>query len=301
MTQVLAKKSRKHAGRWTAAMLPVLAGPALAANGHYVPGVEGIKGALVPPPGVYYRGYLAHYDIDSLRNDQGNKLPQNNTGSVSALVNRFIWMTNKKVLNADYGVEAIIPLQQTTLDFDISGIDRRERGVGDIFVSPMVLGWHGQQWDAVLAAGMWLDTGDYSGTEPASIGKGFRTTMLTLGGTYYPDAAKSWSFSALSRYEIKSKQDDTNITPGDSWLVEWGVGKQLDSGLELGLIGYNAWQLENSKGAPAGKMAKHALGVEGSYFWPSLMLGLNVAYLGEYEVQNGPSGDLLRLTLTHVF
>ena len=283
------------------AMLSALGNPSMAANGHYVPGVEGLKGSVVPPPGIYYRGYLVHYDIDALRDDQGTKLPDSNTGSVSALVNRFIWMTDKKILNADYGMEAIIPLQRTSLDFGIAGIDSTERGVGDVFVSPLVLGWHGQQWDAVAAAGIWLDTGEYSSTEPASIGKGFRTTMLTLGGTYYPDATKSWSLSALSRYEIKSKQDETGITPGDSWLVEWGVGKQLDNGLELGVIGYNSWQLENSKGAPAGKAEKHALGIEGSYFWPSLMLGLNAAYLNEYEVHNGPSGDMFRLTLTKVF
>ncbi|WP_417605533.1 SphA family protein [Oceanimonas baumannii] len=282
-------------------MLSALGNPSMAANGHYVPGVEGLKGSVVPPPGIYYRGYLVHYDIDALRDDQGTKLPDSNTGSVSALVNRFIWMTDKKILNADYGMEAIIPLQRTSLDFGIAGIDSTERGVGDVFVSPLVLGWHGQQWDAVAAAGIWLDTGEYSSTEPASIGKGFRTTMLTLGGTYYPDAAKSWSLSALSRYEIKSKQDETGITPGDSWLVEWGIGKQLDNGLELGVIGYNSWQLENSKGAPAGKAEKHALGIEGSYFWPSLMLGLNAAYLNEYEVHNGPSGDMFRLTLTKVF
>lgn len=282
-------------------MLSALGNPSMAANGHYVPGVEGLKGSVVPPPGIYYRGYLVHYDIDALRDDQGTKLPDSNTGSVSALVNRFIWMTDKKILNADYGMEAIIPLQRTSLDFGIAGIDSTERGVGDVFVSPLVLGWHGQQWDAVAAAGIWLDTGEYSSTEPASIGKGFRTTMLTLGGTYYPDAAKSWSLSALSRYEIKSKQDETGITPGDSWLVEWGIGKQLDNGLELGVIGYNSWQLENSKGALAGKAEKHALGIEGSYFWPSLMLGLNAAYLNEYEVHNGPSGDMFRLTLTKVF
>lgn len=301
MTQVSTRKARKHIGGLTAAALTALSGPTLAANGHYVPGVEGIKGAVVPPPGVYYRGYLAHYDMDSLRNEQGNSLPSNNTGSVTALVNRFVWVSNKKLLNADYGMEAIIPLQRTSLDFDIAGIDSTERGVADIFVSPVVLGWHGRQWDAVFGAGLWFDTGDYSSTEPASIGKGFKTTMLTLGGNYYPDVEKSWSISALSRYEIKSKQDETHITPGDSWLVEWAIAKKLNTGMELGLVGYNAWQLENSKGAPAGKAEKHSLGVEVGYFWPSLMVGLNAAYLNEYEAKNGPSGDLFRLTLTKVF
>ncbi len=28
--------------------------------GQYVPGIEGVKSAVVPPPGVYYRGYAVH-------------------------------------------------------------------------------------------------------------------------------------------------------------------------------------------------------------------------------------------------
>ncbi|WP_375057468.1 transporter [Zobellella sp. DQSA1] len=290
-------KERKHIGELAAATLALaaLSGPALAANGHYVPGVEGLKGPVVPPAGTYYRGYLVHYDFDKI------KLPDDNTlsakGNVTALANRLIHITEKQLLGADYGFETIIPVQRNDFDF----ANRKESGVGDIFVGPVVLGWHGQQWDAVFAAGLWLDTGDYSSTEPTAIGKGYKSTMLTLGGTYYPDADRRWSVSALSRYEIKSKQDETGITPGDSWLVEWGIGKRLDNGLELGLVGYDAWQLENSKGAPAGKAEKHALGVEAGYFWPSLMLGLNAAYLNEYQVENGPSGDLFRLTLTKVF
>ncbi|WP_116474083.1 SphA family protein [Zobellella maritima] len=297
MTLACTTRNRTYIGGLKAATLTlaILSGPTLAANGHYVPGVEGIKGSVVPPAGTYYRGYLVHYDFDEIKLPDDNSLSAK--GNVTALANRFIHITEKKLLGANYGVETIIPVQRNDFDFASS----KESGVGDIFVSPMVLGWHGRQWDAVFAAGIWLDTGDDSSTEPAAIGKGFKTTMLTLGGTYFPDAAKSWSVSALSRYEIKSKQDETDITPGDSWLVEWGIGKQLDSGLELGLVGYNAWQLENSKGALVGKAEKHALGVEGSYFWPSLMLGLNAAYLNEYQVQNGPSGDLFRLTLTKGF
>jgi hypothetical protein len=290
--------------RATLCLLAGLAAPgALAANGHYAPGVEGIKGASVPPPGSYYRGYLVHYDIQALNDQQGDSLPGSNTGTVTVLANRFVHISERCLLGADYGVELIVPLQRTSLDFGVAGIDSAERGIGDIFVGPVVLGWHGSRWDAVFAAGLWLDTGDYSSREPASIGKGFNTTMLTLGGTYYPDAAKAWSLSALSRYEIKNRQEETGITPGDSWLVEWGLGKRLDNGIELGLIGYSAWQLEQDKGAGASpdKAERHALGLELGYGWPSLGLGLNAAYLNEYDVENGPEGQMLRLTVTKKF
>nr|WP_298415058.1 transporter [uncultured Halomonas sp.] len=282
-----------------------LSSPVLAVNGHYVSGVEGIGGASVPPPGLYYRGYLVHYDIDRFRDGQGDKVPGSNTGEVTALANRVIWITDKKFLGADYGMETIIPVQDVSLDFKGLGVDDSDSGLNDIFVGPVVLGWHGRQWDAVFTAGYWFDTADYDDGAAASLGKGFGTTMLTLGGAWHFDAAKTWSFSALSRYEIKGEQDDTGIIPGDSWLLEWALSHRLANGLELGLVGYDAWQLESDKDVPAGlpddKAEQHALGAEVGYFWPGLGLGLNGAYYNEYDNKARPEGDLLRLTLTKAF
>ena len=64
----------------------------------------------------------------------------------------------------------------------------------------------------------------------------------------YFDEARDWSFSALSRYEIKTEQDDTDVTPGDSWIVEWALGKVLNNGVEVALAGYDGWQLESDSG-----------------------------------------------------
>lgn len=275
--------------------------PAFAANGHYVPGVEGLGGPAVPPPGVYYRGYLVHYNIDSVRDGSGNKAPGSNNGKVTALANRFVWVTDQTFLGANYGMEVIVPLQDTSLKFKGIGVKSSDSGIGDVFVGPVVLGWHGQQWDAVFAAGHWFDIASFDATEPASIGKGYGTTMLTLGGTWHFDPQKSWSFSALSRYEIKTKQDDTKITPGDSWLVEWSLSHHLANGLDVGLAGYDAWQLERDKNGSADKAEKHALGAEVGYFWPQLGLGLNGAYYHEYNNDAGPEGDLFRIALTKAF
>ncbi|OYD22666.1 SphA family protein [Oceanimonas baumannii] len=301
MTCVTVRTAFNPSQALTLAASLLLSSPAtLAVTGHYVPGVEGVKGSSVPPAGTYYRGYGVHYDIDQLNDDNGDALPGSNTGTVSALANRFIHITNKQFLNADYGFETIIPVQHTSLDFDLLGIDSSETEVGDIFIGPVVLGWHGQQWDAVFASGIWFDTGSTS--EPSSAGKGYKSAMITLGGNYYIDAAKSWSFSALSRYEINF-DDDNGVNRGDSFLVEWGLGKRLSNGVELGLIGYDGWQLEENTGGDAlpGKVEKHALGLEVGYFWPNQGFGVTGAYLNEYRVDNATEGDLFRIGLTKIF
>jgi hypothetical protein len=282
--------------------LAVCAASSHAVNGHYVGGIEGVKNAVVPPEGIYYRGYLVHYDIDSLKDDDGNSVPGSNTGSVTAFVSRLIWMTDKTFLGADYGMEVIIPVQRNSFDFRGVGLGDTQSGIGDVFIGPLILAWHGRQWDAVFAAGHWFSIGDFEPGE-ASIGKGFDTTMLTLGGAWHLNQDRTWSVSALSRYEIKGEQDDTGITPGDSWIVEWGISHQLDNGIDVGLVGYNGWQLEadSGMGSADAKQEAHAIGAEVGVGLPGLGAMLNGAVYTEYSNKNRPQGNIFRLQFTKAF
>ena len=285
------------------ALLGGLAPLAAQAEGHYVPGVEGIQGASVPPPGLYYLGYLVHYDIDSFRAPgSSTNLPGSNSGKVTALANRFVWMTGHKLLGADYGAEIIVPVLRTSLDIGAAGISDRHTGVGDVFLGPLVLGWHGAQWDAVAAAGMWLDTASTS--RPAAAGKGFKSTMLTGGLTYYFDSAKSISGSALVRFERNSKTD-SGFRPGNQATVEWSLAKGFGT-VQAGVVGYSQWQTsnDNGPGASLDKSSRHALGAEVVYpVAPGT--ALKGAVYKELRAEAGtgaqPKGTLLRLTLVKAF
>ncbi|CAM4238026.1 transporter [Vreelandella rituensis] len=292
---------------WLAALgTSAIAMPAFAVNGHYPPGIEGLSAAAAPPEGLYYRGYLLRYDVDNFNDGSGAAVPGDNSGTVTALAHRFIWMTDKQFLGADYGMETIIPMLDIEFDLDVAGGQSfKDDGIGDLFVGPVILGWHGAQWDATFAAGHWFDTADFDARNPASVGKGYGSTMLTLGGMWHFDQEKRWNVSALSRYEIKTEQDNTGITPGDSWLVEWGIGHRLANGLELGLVGYDAWQLEADEDAPTSdKAERHAVGAEAGYFWPTAGVMLKGAYYHEYDASAGglkgleSEGNTVRLQLT---
>ena len=284
----------------SAAALALLVAAGAQAEGHYVPGVEGMQGPSVPPPGVYYLGYLVNYDISSLRAPgSSDAIPGRNKGSVTALANRLVWVTNHKFLGADYGVETIIPVMRTSLDFANS----KDSGVGDVYVGPLVLGWHGPQWDAVAAAGMWLDTA--STREPASPGKGFKSTMLTGGLTYYFDGAKTITGSALARYEFNSRKDN-GIRPGQQLTVEWGLGKSFGT-FSAGLVGYSQWQTTNDNGVGASddKSSVHAVGAEVVYPIPSAGVFLKAAAYKEVSAKGGTNpqskGSLVRFSLVKAF
>lgn len=287
------------------AALALLAATGAHADGHYVPGVEGIQAASVPPPGMYYLGYLVNYNIDDFRapGSSSANLPGHNSGTVTALANRFVWVTGHKLLGADYGVEAIVPLVRTSLTINAAGISDSRSGVGDIYLGPLVLGWHGPQWDAVAAAGMWFDTASTS--HPASAGKGFKSTMLTGGLTYYFDGAKTLSGSALMRYEFNGR-NSAGVRPGDQLTLEWGLGKSFGA-VSAGLVGYSQWQTTNDDGAGAStnKAARHAVGAELVYPVPGAGVFLKGAVYKEFSATAGtgpqPKGSLVRFTLVKAF
>lgn len=268
------------------------------AAGHYVPGVEGIQAGSAPPPGVYYIGYLVNYNISGI-----DGAPGHNTGTVSVLANRGVWITPYKFLGANYGMETIVPVQSNSFTFNGLGYSGTTRGVGDVYVGPVVLGWHGENWDMTFALGEWLDNASYSSTTPSSIGLGYKSTMLTLGGTYYPDAKKEWSISALARFERNGSQSQTGITPGNGLSVEWGIGRQIGGGKQIGLVGYYQDQTSNNSGPGASPYnpRKSAIGVQFDY--PILEHGLFLKFAGyhEYSVSNAPRGNLLRMSIVKVF
>lgn len=287
----------------TLALLAGLAPLAAQAEGHYVPGVEGTQASSAPPPGFYYLGYLVNYNINSFRAPgSSDNLPGHNSGTVTALANRFVWMTGHKVLGADYGVEAIVPILRTSLTINAAGISDSRSGVGDIYVGPLVLGWHGPQWDAVAAAGLWMDSA--STTNPASPGKGFNSTMLTAGLTYYFDPAKTISGAALMRFERNGK-NDAGFRNGNQVTVEWGLAKAFGP-VQAGVVGYSQWQTSNDsgRGASLNKGSRHALGAELVY---PLAPGMAIkgAVYKELSAEAGSSpmakGSLVRLTLVKAF
>lgn len=284
------------------ALAAALLAGAAHAEGHYVTGVEGLQGSSVPPAGNYYLGYLVHYDINSFRAPNDAKLQGD--GKVTALVNRFVKITDTKLLGADYGFETIIPVIRTSLDIKAAALNDSDSGVGDVYLGPLVLGWHGPQWDAVAAAGLWLDTASHN--TPVAAGKGYKSTMLTGGVTYYFDPAKSVSGSALFRFERHGK-NDAGIRPGNQLSLEWGVGKNLGA-YQLGVVGYSQWQLSEDSGPGANnlKSSKHALGAEVVYPVPGAGMFLKGAFYKEYSVEGGggaPSakGNMLRASLVKAF
>ncbi len=273
-------------------------------SAHYVPGSEGIKGASLPPPGVYARDYNYFYWADQLNNSSGNKNgPADLDAFTYANIPRVIWITDTKFLGGFVGVDALLPFvyQQATANTPGGPFSGNTFGVGDFFAEG-TLSWHPKQFDFAIGSGVWTPTGNSPSkpgpsTEP---GLGYWTFMQTAGVTWYIDEAKTWAVSALNRYEFNTEQDNTDITYGDAYTLEWGVSKSVCKEADLGVVGYYQQQVTgDSNGQPLNRVA--AVGPEVSMMFPKQMLFVSLRYNYEFMAYSRAQGNEITLTLTKRF
>ncbi len=250
--------------------------------------------------------YNVLYNADKLTDGDGNKLDVDFDVTVYALVNRLIWVSDMKIWGGDYIADVIIPLVSTDFKIGALGIDSNEFGFGDIAIEPFVLSWHRPRYDAAFGFCFYAPTGDYDSTEPASPGKDFWTAMFTLGETYYLDPEKTWSASILGRYEIHSEKGDTDVTPGNDFHFEWGIGKTIQKFWDVGLTGYCHWQVTDDSGSDVtwDKSVHdrvYAIGPEVSAFIPSAKLFVSFRSQWEFESRDRSEGNVTTLTFTKIF
>ncbi len=279
-------------------LLQAIAPPSF--TGHYVPGVEGLKGASLPPPGFYLRDYNVVYSADRVNQPNGHRVGVDFDAFVYANVIRGIWVTDWQVLGGNFFMDALVPLQYTELK--INGNKDSDFGLGDICLEPAGISWHCPRWDAAVAYSVWMPTGK-SQPGTALPGKGFWSHMLTAGATLYLDEPKSWALSLLNRYEIHHEDSDSNITPGNQWTLEWGLSKSIRPTVDVGLVGYYQLQTTKDSGSHASDDRDQvlAIGPEINVFCPQMKLFTSLRYNYELLAEDRPQGHTFALTLTKIF
>jgi len=293
-TAALSAASRGFA--FAVASLPV--------GSHYPVGAEGLKGGSLPPPGVYLRDYNFFYSATTVPG-----LPLL-TANISAYVQapRLIWITPLEILGANYGLDVIVPFAEK--DVRVGPFRGDNFNLADIQIEPLLLSWHLKQFDLAAGYAVWAPSGnfDYSPINPvkalASPGNGYWSHMFTLGGVWYPDEKKTWAFSVLNRYEICQEQDQSHITPGNTYTIEWGLSKAVTPTVDVGLVGYFQQQVTKDSGSiyASRDLARVAgVGPEISAFCSKLGVFTSLRYVYETDAKARPQGQTVAFTLTKRF
>jgi hypothetical protein len=215
-------------------------------------------------------------------------------------------VTNIKILGADFLYDVIVPFSGKDLRIGAYS-DSKSFTVGDVILEPFVLAWHKPRWDATVGLAVIVPTGEFDMNKLASPGLGYWSGMLTVGGTYFLDDKKTWSLSAMTRTLMHTEQQDTKVTPGSEFVVEYGIGKEIAVNDKLlvrpGLTGCAYWQLgDDSKDGPVSvaeqRKRAYAVGAEINFFYLPQLMQLNLRALHEYGAENTSEGSQFVATLT---
>lgn len=253
-----------------APLLVCSSAPAQPQTGHYFAGANGLEAALPMPHGFMYINNIFLYTTDNIKDKNGNSTE---IGHIDVFVNAAmpIYTFKNKILGATYSVASVIPLQNTGLYIDTFE-DDSVWGMGDVLFIPLWLTWQKESLFVTLRYGFFAPTGRFELNSLDNVGLGYWTHQAVSGLTYFfgPDA--SWHASIMGRIEVHTEQEGHDLRPGANAVFEYGLGKEVAPGLNIGLTGYSNIQIESESGTAASvdssRYSVHALGGEISYHLP---------------------------------
>ena len=280
---------------------------------QWMPGQVGLNAGVQPSPGFSYVNITIDYLSGGFNGPSGSAIPVTGNYDVWAVENFFYYVPNGKFLHGNIGMYLILTPASGSLAADLQtqnpGIPNLSTvaggsGLADLFITPIVMGWHLKRADIQVQEGMMFPTGRYTPGASDNVGTGYFGNHLLDGVTYYITKNKGTSANVFTDWEVhgtRAGTNSTNKTPGQAFTLEWGLGqvlplkKNFSQLLQLGLVGYDQWQITANGGTvpigstnltiPASTLpyySVHSIGGQGSYILPMKNLTLYVKGYHEY-------------------
>ncbi len=216
-------------------------------------------------------------------NVEGQQIPVTLSGNLSADVSTAMvfttqqilltWVPGWKFLGADYAMILAPSLGYVSLKAKLRAhetgtikigdtthtvtahqevkLKSDDYGFGDLFVQPVMLTWRGKNFDTGIYYGFFAPTGSYSESRAANVGMAFWTQQFQAYGAYYFDAHRKTALITTVTYNLNSKRYSQDLTPGQSMTLEYALSHYMNSRVEVGLCGYDQWQISSDTGTAA--------------------------------------------------
>lgn len=273
-------------------------------KGQYVPGQYGLNAglALIPDPGFTPANITLNYSANSLKNSTASSVPVSGTYSFWSVENIFMYVPARKILGGEFSSMAALNLANGSLTADIPNTQFSASGGGegmtDTWVQPVNLGWHLKRFDTWVGYAFVAPTGKFSPLASNNVGSGYWGTDFCSGTTFYVTKNKATQMSLATNWEFHGKKREINITPGQAFTDEWGIGqmiplkKDLSRLLQLGVIGYDQWQVSANQGLTRSfpYYSMHAIGLQTNFVAPAKGFALFFKYEPEYLVKASTQG-----------
>jgi hypothetical protein len=282
-------------------------------KGQYLPGQQGLNAGVLPEPGFTYANMDINYFADTLANANGSSVRLNTDYNIWAVENIFFYVPKGKFLGAKFAPYIVAPtiangsLTLGAINFPNLAVNAGGAGIADTWVEPINLGWSLKRADINVGYAFVAPTGRYTPGASNNVGSGYWGNDITTGSTVYLTKNKGTSANLFTDWEAhgsKTSGAGTSLTPGQAFTMEWGLGQVLPlkknfSMLgQLGVIGYDQWQLTNNGGfvttnIPASvfpNYSVHAIGFQSNLILPPKNLVFFFKFEDEYKALARPQG-----------
>lgn len=279
-----------------------------AGGGVYPNGAEGMMSAALPPPGTYYLGYLNYYDADRFNDGNGKSgLLPNFHVKATAAVSRFVWVTDKKILGADWAMHVLVPVVH--LDAKMAGMSDKRTGISDITVDPLILGWHFSNGVHVIAGvDVNVPVGSYDRHSIANFSRHHWNVEPVVTFAYYGKNGVNIDLKAMYDINFTNKSAQVNgfnptgadYRSGNELHVDYAATYSISPKVQAGVSGYYYKQTTDDKvdEASAQALIDSMDGFKGEAFaaGPTLRVGLGKAQIigtwqHEFHSEYRPQGD----------
>jgi hypothetical protein len=280
-------------------------------SGSNATGDFGIRSGTQSPPGLYAGYFLYGYDAFSIAGQNGSiDLDGGINISVHALVLSYV--SGWKVLGANYGALAILPVQNLTVEAPrVQRFSESDFGFGDVYVQPMSLGWHLPSADLIAWYALFAPTGSYEVGGGGNRGLGMWSHEFAFGTTWYLLSDQSVHLSALGAFELHTEKQDTELEVGNLITVEGGLGGTVRRLATVGVAYSMQWKITDDTGPELPPIVQDRLGRNRNFgigpelsgtiplsadFGQALVMGIR--YLFEVGSHLDTQGNILVFTAT---
>jgi hypothetical protein len=277
-------------------------------RGVYPLGLSAINSGVSAEPGLTYNNSFLFYSRSEQKGANGEVVA---TGQQSVLLdmNTLLWASPAQITmlgGARFSSAVTIPIANNSLSSSLQGAISGGGGVGDLYFQPVILGWRTERIDVRGIFGFLAPTGKFNAGATDNVGNGYWTPVVAAGQTFYLSEDKATTLSAFEMYEFHSTQSGTHIHPGDTFDLDYSLMRTLtfaDSRLQVGLIGYGAWQTTAKTGPQitlaeeAQRYRVNALGVGLNYVLPARKVTLSFKYFDEFSNQWTYQGHSLQISV----
>jgi hypothetical protein len=207
-------------------------------------------------PGTMFQQTIIAADANSFNDNNGDTQPAPDALRTVGIATQLAWLSDRKLFGANWGAEFILPLVHVDVDL-LPGVSSRKGGLGDLFLSPLVLQWPEKE---LLGRPFWqrfnfnvtVPVGEYDRNRPANIGtNSFRINPHYAATWMFADR---WEVSARFHYLWNGKNDDPSPGLGADWTrageavhTNLAISREIAPGLRFGLAGYHLRQISDDE------------------------------------------------------